>query len=68
MTLSIWLAITFRTHRSDMWTDAHRFHHQLRRRLGMAPGSVGSVGVIDATKAGIVRMGRQARRLLHPAR
>jgi hypothetical protein len=63
--LSISLAITFRTERSDRWTDAHRFNHRMRSRLGVAPGSVGSLGVVDATKAGIIRMGRQARRLLH---
>ena len=65
--LSISLAITFRTDRSDIWTDAHRFNHRLRSRLGVAPGTVGSLDVIDATKAGLLRMGRHARRLL-PAR
>jgi hypothetical protein len=64
--LSISLAITFRTQRSDVWTDAHRFNHRLRNRLGIAPGAVGSLGVVDATKAGIIRLGRQARRLLRP--
>lgn len=64
--LSISLAITFRTHRSDMWTDAHHFNHRLRGRLGVAPGAVGSLDAIDATKAGILRLGRQVRRLRHP--
>jgi hypothetical protein len=66
--LSISLAITFRTHRSDVWTDAHQFNHRLRRRLGVAPGAVGNLGVVDATKAGIIRLSRQARRLLRPDR
>jgi Cupin-like domain len=64
--LSISLAITFRTHRSDVWTDAHRFNYRLRRRLGVAPGTVGNLGVVDATKARIVRLSRQAMRLLRP--
>ena len=64
--LSISLAITFRTHRSDVWTDAHCFNHQLRRRLGVAPVDVGSIGALDVAKAGLVRMGRQARRWLQP--
>jgi hypothetical protein len=64
--LSISLAITFRTRRSDTWTDAHRFNHQLRRRVGVVPGDVGRLGVLDATKARIVRLSRQARRILKP--
>jgi hypothetical protein len=64
--LSISLAITFRTQRSDTWTDAHCFNHRLRRRVGVAPGDVGHLGVLDATKAGIVRLSRQARRILKP--
>jgi hypothetical protein len=62
--LSISLAITFRTHRSDVWTDAHRFNHRLRRRVGLALGTVGQLGVLDATKAGLVRLGRRTRRAL----
>jgi hypothetical protein len=65
--LSISLAITFRTDRSDLWTDAHRFNHRVRRRLGTGLGVVGRSGVLDATKAGIVRLGRQAKRLLGPS-
>ena len=64
--LSISLAITFRTRRSDMWTDAHRFNHRLRSRLGIAPVDVGNVGVLDAARAGLIRVTRQARRWLHP--
>jgi hypothetical protein len=66
--LSISLAITFRTRRSDTWTDAHRFNHRLRSRVGVAPGAVGQLGVVDATKAGLVRLARQARRILQPTR
>jgi len=64
--LSISLAITFRTHRSDVWTDAHCFNHRLRRRLGVALVDVGSIGALDAAKASLVRMGRHARRWLQP--
>ena len=64
--LSISLAITFRTHRSDVWTDAHRFNHRLRRRVGVSLGTVGELDAIDATKAGLMRLSRRARRLLSP--
>lgn len=50
--LSISLAITFRTHRSDVWTDAHCFNHCLRQRTRLTLGTVGQFGAIDATKAG----------------
>jgi hypothetical protein len=66
--LSISLAVTFRTRRSDRWTDAHHFNHALRTRLGVAPGSVGRAGVVDATKASLVRLGRQARRVIQTGR
>jgi cupin-like protein len=66
--LSISLAITFRTHRSDVWTDAHYFNHQLRRRLGLSSGTVGRLAILDATKAGIVRLGRRTQQLLQPGR
>lgn len=65
--LSISLAITFRTHRSDVWTDAHYFN-QLRRRLGLSSGTVGRLAILDATKAGIVRLSRRTQRLLRPER
>ncbi len=62
--LSISLAITFRTQRSDTWTDAHRFNHLLRRRTGMALGTVGQLDLVDATKARLMQLSRQARRIL----
>lgn len=62
--LSISLAITFRTHRSDIWTDAHRFNHLLRERLGLAPVSVGRIALVDTAKAGLMRLSRQARKLV----
>jgi hypothetical protein len=62
--LSISLAITFRTDRSDLWTDAHRFSHRLRGRVGTGLGVVGRSPFLDATKAGLVRLGRRAKRVL----
>jgi len=66
--LSISLAITFRTRRSDTWTDAHRFNHLLRKRLGFSPISVGRLAAVDAAKASVVRLSRHARKLLHSDR
>jgi len=66
--LSISLAITFRTRRSDIWTDAHRFNHLLRTRLGLAPLPVGRLPALDATKARLLRLSRHARQLLRSDR
>ncbi len=52
--LSISLAITFRTARSDVWADAHRFNHRMRR-LGLHPRAVESNPAVDATKAACLR-------------
>ena len=52
----------------DVWTDAHYFNHQLRRRLGLSSGTVGRLAILDATKAGIVRLSRRTQRLLRPER
>jgi hypothetical protein len=66
--LSISLAITFRTQRSDIWTDAHRFNHLLRKRLGLPTGAVGRLAALDAAKAHLLRLSRHARKLLRPER
>ena len=66
--LSISFAITFRTARSDVWTDAHRFNHGLRKRFGVAPIAVGRVAPVDTAKAGVIRWSRAARKLLRPDR
>ncbi|MGA9421302.1 MAG: hypothetical protein WBW61_03005 [Rhodanobacteraceae bacterium] len=61
--LSITLAFTFRTARSDVWTDAHHLNAKMRR-LGLRPGAVGRNALVDRTKAGLVRLGRNARSAL----
>jgi hypothetical protein len=66
--LSISLAITFRTHRSDVWTDAHCFNYRLRQRTKLALGTVGRFGVVDTTKAGFIRLTRKARRIFRTSR
>jgi hypothetical protein len=60
--LSISLAVTFRTLRSDVWRDAHRMNHSLRR-WGLHPRPVGKSYVLDLAKAGAVRTIRTARSL-----
>ena len=57
---SISLAITFRTERSDIWSDAHRFNHHLRR-LGLTPAPVGQNLSRDTAKARALRLARSAR-------
>ena len=61
--LSISLAITFRTPRSDDWSDAHRFNEQMRR-LGLHAGRVGRSALIDKTKARASRAARRAKNIL----
>ena len=61
--LSISLAITFRTPRSDDWSDAHHFNERMRR-LGLTAGRVGQVEWIDKTKARIFRAARDAKRII----
>ena len=65
--LSISLAITFRTRRSDRWADAHKFNHRLRG-LGMNPTPVQHSALLDAAKATMIRAGRPGRRLLAAVR
>ena len=57
---SISLAITFRTQRSDIWTDAHCFNQRLRK-LGLRPAPVGRHPVVDLGKAILLRTLRRAR-------
>lgn len=59
--LSISLAMSFRTRRSDMWTDAHRFNARVRR-LGLHPGPVGRSALVDQAKCGVARMGQRVHR------
>lgn len=61
--LSVSLALTFRTQRSDMWTDAHRFNARLRN-LGLQPGPVGHSMLLDRAKSGLARVGQRVHRKL----
>lgn len=60
--VSISLAITFRTPRSDVWQDAHRVNHSLRK-LGLHPKTVRLNFPIDYAKAMALRTGRRAKAL-----
>jgi hypothetical protein len=60
--LSISLAVTFRTLRSDVWRDAHRMNYSLRH-WGLRPTPVGKNYALDLTKAGAVRTVRAVRSL-----
>lgn len=62
--LSISLAITFRTRRSDMWSNAHRFNQRLRR-FGVEPRSVGRNAFVDQTKGALFNTLRRTAKLLH---
>lgn len=61
--LSISLAVTFRTRRSDVWTDAHRYNTRMRR-LGLHPVAVGHNGLLDRAKSSVARMGQRVHRRL----
>lgn len=61
--LSVSLAVTFRTRRSDMWTDAHRFNARVRG-LGLRPGPVGRSEWVDRAKCGLARLGQRIHRKL----
>ncbi|TCV97623.1 cupin-like protein [Luteibacter rhizovicinus] len=61
--LSVSLALTFRTRRSDMWTDAHRFNARMRG-LGLHPRPIGANALVDRTKCGIARLGQGMHRRL----
>jgi hypothetical protein len=57
--LSVSLALTFRTRRSDVWTNAHRFNLRLRR-LGFTPQPVGRHAAVDYTKSALITAYRRA--------
>lgn len=59
--LSISLAVTFRTQRSDTWRDAHIVNARMRR-LGMKPGPVGQDVWRDRAKTVVRRVWLKARR------
>jgi hypothetical protein len=64
--LSISLAVTFRTRRSDIRTRAHQFNHHLRR-LGIDPRPAGRSDWMDMGKAGLLAGAHLARGLRRPA-
>ncbi len=61
--LSVTLAVTYRTRRSDVRTAAHVFNAKLRR-LGWQPQPVGRYRVLDRCKAATLRLFRRARGLI----
>ena len=61
--LSVSLAFTFRTARSDLLSDAHRFNQRVRA-WGLKPGPVGSNLQDDRIKAHVIRAMRKAKRVL----
>ena len=65
--LSISLAITFRTQRSDMWTNACRFN-QRARKLGLRPEPVGQRPLIDQTKSAVLIAYQRARQVIDRGR
>jgi hypothetical protein len=58
--LSISLAITFRTPRSDTWSAAHFFNHKVQR-FGLGRVPVRESDVVDSAKATFVRAVRVAK-------
>lgn len=59
--LSVSFALTFRTRQSDVWSDAHRCNHYLRK-IGLRPQQVGRHPLLDGAKAGLVRVAGRGNR------
>ena len=66
-TFSISLAITYRTRRTDMWTQAHRLNHALRQ-CGWQPHAVGTYPYLDRAKASLIRVSRHSRAVARTVR
>jgi hypothetical protein len=60
--LSISLAFTYRTRRTDRWTNAHRWNHGMRK-LGLRPIAVETSPLMDRVKSIAVQSARGARRV-----
>jgi hypothetical protein len=58
--LSISLAVTFRTVRSDTWTSAHQSNHRVRR-FGMQPTAVARHALLNCVKAGTMKLAEAGR-------
>ena len=65
--LSISLAVTFRTPRSDTWSAAHLFNHKLQR-FGLGRLPVHQSERVDSAKATVVRAVRLAKAVVNRAR
>jgi len=65
--LSVSLAMTFRTHTSDVWTDAHRVNQRLRQ-MGLQPSAVRRHALVDEAKAALLHAYRHAKNLTHASR
>jgi hypothetical protein len=65
--VSVTLAVTYRTHGSDIWTDAHKFNAKLRG-IGWRPRPVGSNPTLDRWKSATMGLTRHARSVLWSAR
>lgn len=61
--VSVSLAFTFRTRRSDTWTQASQLNRKLRQ-LGLDPGPFGRHAALDSAKAGLMRTLRLTRQLV----
>ena len=61
--LSVSLAFTFRSKKSDVSSNAHRFNYLLRK-FGLNPASVGARPGCDRIKAEVVRLALSGRNLL----
>lgn len=64
--LSISLAFTYRTRRTDRLTNAHQWNHKMRK-AGMRPMAVGADGALDHMKSVAIQAARLAKRVLRPS-
>ncbi len=62
--VSVSLAVTFRTPKSDMWSEAHRYNDRLRR-FGLGRIPVGEHATVDAFKARVMRTLRGTRAMFN---
>ena len=65
--LSISLAITFRTRRSNTWTNACRFN-QRACKLGLRPEPVGRRPLVDQTRSAVLTAYQRARQVVDRSR
>lgn len=63
--LSISLAFTWRTRRTDRWTAAHTWNHRMRR-LGLRPLAAGEHPLLDRAKSAAMNVLRQVKKTVRP--